>query len=163
MILVQLPFLSRLFPLHPTIQSPAQAVLTTCCRLSACGKLRKPIRINPERISNHPARVNLFDFILPPLYLLRRKPVRSERLALQLLHANNQPARHSCSSLLTPACSMPFAPPDRSLRMRLLQVLLPALTELEDPLLYRIVDRTHPITEDEIAQTIEPNLIQLKT
>lgn len=42
------------------------------------------------------------------------------------------------------------------------QVPLPARTELEDSILYRIVDRTHPITEDEIAQTIEPNLIRLK-
>ena len=41
-------------------------------------------------------------------------------------------------------------------------VPLPASSDLEDPLIYRIVDQKHPITEEEIRKSIEPNLIQLK-
>ena len=41
-------------------------------------------------------------------------------------------------------------------------VPLPGSSELEDPLIYRIVDQAHPISEEEIRKSIESNLIQLK-
>jgi LAS superfamily LD-carboxypeptidase LdcB len=41
------------------------------------------------------------------------------------------------------------------------QLPLPSASDLEDPLLCRIVDQAHPITEAEIQSAIEPNLVKL--
>jgi LAS superfamily LD-carboxypeptidase LdcB len=42
-----------------------------------------------------------------------------------------------------------------------IEIGLPAVDQLEDPLLIRIVDNEHPISQDEIKEKIEPNLVSL--
>lgn len=55
-----------------------------------------------------------------------------------------------------------FSPFQKYQSISSVQIPLPAQSDLEDPLLFRILDRAHPMTEDEIKRDIEPNLVRLK-
>lgn len=60
--------------------------------------------------------------------------------------------------LLMAACTLPALRIQPRLQGSIVTIALPARDSLPDSLLFRVVDAQHPISAEEIAQTIEPHL-----